>query len=186
VAVDLGIVAASHRELRAAVAKRRFRDDLYYRLARAVVTLPSLRQRRSDIPRLVVRALQAADRRLVAHPRLIETCCIRPWPGNVRELLQAVATAAVAARAAEREVVRPEDLPAAAGTRIEEEVTARVDTAPAAVPITPAPPPEIDRATVAAALAAAGGNISAAARQLGLHRTQLRRLMQRFGLAPST
>ena len=51
--VDLGVVAASHRELRAAVAERRFRDDLYYRLARATVHLPPLRARKVDIARLV-------------------------------------------------------------------------------------------------------------------------------------
>ncbi|HEY1556927.1 MAG TPA: sigma 54-interacting transcriptional regulator [Kofleriaceae bacterium] len=111
VRVELGVIAASHRELRSELAARRFRDDLYYRLARVTVRLPPLRERKLDIARLAVRELAAADRELAAHARLVEACCMRPWPGNVRELHAAIRAAAQAAREAGRAIVRPEDLP---------------------------------------------------------------------------
>jgi transcriptional regulator of acetoin/glycerol metabolism len=172
--VDLGVVAASHTELRAAVAGKAFREDLYYRLARAVVHVPPLRARKLDIARLVVRELAAVDRTLGAHARLIETCCVRPWPGNVRELRGAIHQAAQAARDAGRDVVRPEDLPAGAGMALSGGAVA----APQRVAVSA----NIDKAAVLAALDGAGGVVSAAARSLGLHRTQLYRLMDRYGI----
>ncbi len=75
--VELGVVAATHRDLRAAVSERAFRDDLYYRLARPMVDLPALHSRKADIPRLVRRALAEVDRGLTAHAKLIEACCVR-------------------------------------------------------------------------------------------------------------
>jgi transcriptional regulator of acetoin/glycerol metabolism len=95
--VEVGIVAASHRSLPQLVAERRFRDDLYYRLALATVHLPPLRARKVDIARLVQRAIAAANRTLAPHARLIEACCTRPWPGNI-----ASSAAASSARARRR------------------------------------------------------------------------------------
>ena len=175
--VDAGIVAASHRDLRQAVAERRFRDDLYYRLAHAIVHLPPLRARKVDIARLVQREVAAAGK-LAPHARLVEACCVRPWPGNVRELCSAVRRAAGEARAAGRDVVRVEDLPATAGLPLEapgEPASER----------TRAPAGELDKDTIAAALARANYVVSVAARALGLHRTQLYRLMDKHGIARS-
>ena len=177
VTVDVGVVAASHRELRAAVAAKTFREDLYYRLARAVVHLPPLRARKLDIARLVVRELASIDRKLGAHARLVETCCVRPWPGNVRELRAAIGVAAQAALESGRDVVRPEDLPANAGLPLAMQEPART------LPSTPA---AIDKAAIVAALETAGGVVSVAARALGLHRTQLYRLMDKYGIARDT
>jgi DNA-binding NtrC family response regulator len=174
VKVELGVVAACHQELRQAVASRAFRDDLYYRLARTTVYLPALRERKIDIARLVGRDLAAVDAALLPHSKLIETCCIRPWPGNIRELRAAVRHAAIRARAEERTIVRVEDLPDDAGLPIAID-SAAADAAPPAA----ASP---DRAAVEAALARAGGVISVAARTLGLHRTQLYRLIDKLGI----
>ena len=118
-----------------------------------------------------MRELAAIDRRLAAHARFIETCCTRPWPGNVRELLGAVRLAAAAAREADREIVRPEDLPPDAGQPLDGDGTRGAS-----------PSPLLDRVTVVEALAAAGGVVSVAARALGLHRTQLYRLMEKLGI----
>jgi transcriptional regulator with PAS, ATPase and Fis domain len=178
IAIDIGIVAASHRELRSAVSAKVFREDLYYRLARAVVHLPPLRARKLDIARLVVREFASVDRTLAAHARLIEACCVRPWPGNVRELRAAVHQAASSARDAGRDTVRVEDLPENAGKPLPD-VTATARESPKAA----AAPTTIDKAAVLAALEAAGGVVSAAARSLGLHRTQLYRLMDKHGIA---
>jgi hypothetical protein len=178
----VAVVAASDRDLRGAVASRRFRSDLYYRLARTVVMVPPLRQRRGDIPRFVARALGEVSAELgvelLPHPRLIETCCLRPWPGNVPELMRAVADAARAAHAASRDRVRPDDLPSTAGAVAVDESTTSTTTGPRPK-VSPA---EVDRTAVEAAMSASSGNVSAAARALGLHRTQLYRLLQRFGL----
>jgi len=174
--VELGVVAASHRELRQAVAERRFRDDLYYRLAHATVHVPPLRARKVDIARLVQREVAVAGARLAPHARLVEACCVRPWPGNVRGLCSAVRQAAGVALAAGRDVVRLEDLPAAAGMSID-------------APGEPAPERpraaagELDKDAIVAALARAGYVVSVAARALGLHRTQLYRLMEKHGIA---
>jgi transcriptional regulator with PAS, ATPase and Fis domain len=176
--VDIGIVAASHRELRSAVAERRFRDDLYYRLAHATVHLPPLRARKVDIARLVQRVVAAAGPKLAAHAKLVEACCLRPWPGNVRELISAVRDAAGEAISAGRDVVRAEDLAAGAGMPL---------VAPAeAAPERPRPAiGELDKDTIVAALARHNQVISTTARALGLHRTQLYRLMEKYGIARS-
>jgi transcriptional regulator with PAS, ATPase and Fis domain len=175
--VDIGIVAASHRELRQAVGERRFRDDLYYRLALATVHVPPLRARKVDIARLVQREVATAGDKLCAHAKLVEACCVRPWPGNIRELRNAVRQAANAARAAGRDVVRLEDLAPTAGMPL---------AAPATEPPGSARPRaagELDKDAVVAALARANQVVSVAARALGLHRTQLYRLMEKHGIA---
>jgi transcriptional regulator with PAS, ATPase and Fis domain len=175
--IDVGIVAASHRELRLEVAERRFRDDLYYRLARVTVTLPPLRERKVDLVRFVQREVAAVEPKLGAHSRFVEACCLRPWPGNVRELVAAVQLAASTAVAAGRDVVRVEDLPALAGQPVGSAAQTSVERKPAAI--------DTSKEAIAAALATANGVISVAARALGLHRTQLYRLMQKYGLGGS-
>jgi DNA-binding NtrC family response regulator len=162
-------LAASHQDLRAAVAARTFREDLYFRLAHPAVRIPPLRERRADIPRLVARMLAA---NLQPHARLVEACCLRTWPGNVRELRNAIGQAAARAVAAGRSLVRAEDLPEHAGRVVE-----------ASPIVAKASPRSITRDAVIAALAGATGNISAAARALGLHRTQLRRLIDHHRIA---
>ncbi|MEO8698456.1 MAG: sigma 54-interacting transcriptional regulator [Kofleriaceae bacterium] len=180
VSVDVGVVAASHQDLRAAVAARTFREDLYFRLAHPAVRMPPLRERPADVPRLVERFLAATRADLRPHSRLVETCCTRAWPGNVRELRNSLGQAATIALAAGRSVVRIEDLPDEAGR----EVAALAIAAPPA--IEKASPNDVTREAVIAALDTATGNISAAARTLGLHRTQLRRLIDRHGIPVRT
>jgi transcriptional regulator with PAS, ATPase and Fis domain len=175
VTIDTGVVAASHRELRLEVAERRFRDDLYYRLARVTVFLPPLRERKVDLARLVQREIADVDPKLGAHARLVEACCIRPWPGNVRELRAAVRQAASTALAAGRDTVRVEDLAPTAGMPVGSTAPTVVDRKQAAV--------DTSKEAVVAALEKANGVVSSAARSLGLHRTQLYRLMEKYGLA---
>ncbi len=166
--VQLRIVAATLRDLRAAVAAGRFRDDLYYRIGRPEVRLPALRDRLEDISWLVTEALAA--RGVPAHPSLIEACLLRPWPGNVRELNAEVGRAAQVAVEASRPAVRAEDLDEHAGRH--------VATAPAATEVAPARPTGMPDATaIAAALRAEDGNVSRASRRLGVHRNQLRRYL---------
>jgi transcriptional regulator of acetoin/glycerol metabolism len=176
--VDLGIVAASHRDLRQAVGEGQFRDDLYDRLALTTVHLPPLRARKVDIAHLVQREVALVNPMLAPHAKLLEACCVRAWPGNVRELRGAVRQAANEAIAAGREIVRLEDLAPGAGVRVG---PAPGDTAVERP--TTARAVEIDKDAVVAALARANHVVSIAARTLGLHRTQLYRLMEEHGIA---
>ncbi len=179
--VELGIVAATHRDLEAEVAAGRFRADLYYRLAHPLVALPPLRARVADVPRLIARVLAHRAAGLRPHPRLIEAACLRAWPGNIRELVHAVDAAAVAAVTAGREVVRADDLPAVAAAAAVAPPSATAE--PAAEPASVGRRRRPDRAAIEDALRIAAGNVAAAARALGLHRTQLYRRMERLGIS---
>jgi transcriptional regulator with PAS, ATPase and Fis domain len=92
--VDLRVLAATNRDLRAEVSSGRFREDLFFRLAVAVVPIPALRERREDLPELVrclLADLGKPDLRVSdAAFRVLQT---HPWPGNVRELKSVLACA---------------------------------------------------------------------------------------------
>jgi DNA-binding NtrC family response regulator len=92
--VDVRIIAATNRDMPALVASKTFRQDLYFRLAAAVVHLPPLRDRLDDLPFLVERLLVdlgRVDIRLV--PKTLEALLAHTWPGNVRELKNVIACA---------------------------------------------------------------------------------------------
>jgi transcriptional regulator of acetoin/glycerol metabolism len=157
---------ATHRNLRSAMSESGFRPDLYYRIAHNELHLPALRERREEIPWLIAHELAGAGAR--AHARLVEECLLRAWPGNVRELRTAIRAAAKQLPAGER-VVRPEHLDPAAGQPVE--------AARAAHPL------EVSREVLEAAIAGQRGNLSAVARELKLHRSQLYRLLKQYGLS---
>jgi two-component system, NtrC family, response regulator HydG len=91
---DVRIVAATNRDLGAEVAAGRFRQDLYFRLAAAVVQVPPLRDRPEDLPILVARLLEDLDHSEVEiTPAALDTLRARRWPGNVRELKNTLACA---------------------------------------------------------------------------------------------
>jgi DNA-binding NtrC family response regulator len=93
-AVNTRIVCATNRDLSSEVQTGRFRQDLYFRLAAAVVRLPPLRARAEDIPLLVARLLSEMDRAEVELTRgALDLLCAHSWPGNVRELKNALAFA---------------------------------------------------------------------------------------------
>ena len=163
-ALSLRVCAASHKDLRAEVGAGRFREDLYYRIGRPQVRIPALRERIDEIPWLAQRALHAVDPGLSASVTLIEHCAQLPWPGNVRELLHELRRAAHAARTQGVSVVQPEHLADDAGVAISSD-------APPAIPRAA----DVDDAAIERALAEHDGNVTRAAKALGLHRNQLRR-----------
>jgi sigma-54 interacting transcriptional regulator/FHA domain-containing protein/regulatory Fis family protein len=168
--VDVAIVSATHRDLGQEVAAGRFRDDLFYRLSRPRVELPPLRGRPEDIPATVVQALRSVTTELVADASLVEAALLRPWPGNVRELQMAIADAGRAAAVRGAREVTAEHLGATTGRPLVAE-NAPAATAPA-------------RETIEAAIRACDGNVTKAARTLRVHRTSLRRWIERFGIRP--
>ncbi len=87
VSVDTRIIAASHRDLATLVSQGTFREDLYARLARWVIRIPPLRERREDIPHLAQHFLRRTSHEQVEmHPKLSAALLRYPWPRNVREL----------------------------------------------------------------------------------------------------
>jgi DNA-binding NtrC family response regulator len=101
--VDVRIITATHRDLEVAIREKNFREDLYYRLNVAVIHLPTLRDRRGDIPALVRYFLQRYGRELgVTQPAMAEAAFQyleqQPWHGNVRELENVVRKSLLHAR----------------------------------------------------------------------------------------
>lgn len=113
VAVDVRVMAATNKELEEEVKARRFRADLYYRLAVVTLTVPPLRDRREDVPILArdyldhFRATLGAEAR-VFRPEALDALVSYAWPGNVRELINVVERAALLCSGEE---IRIEDLP---------------------------------------------------------------------------
>jgi DNA-binding NtrC family response regulator len=166
--IDVRIVTATHQNVRAMVAAGEFRQDLYYRLSTPSVRVPSLAERPEDVPILMERACRKIDPSLTLSATLVADACERPWPGNIRELLKSTAVAAAAARDAKSAEVTLAHLDPHAGRPL---ATSRREP-------TELSPPELERA-----LSDNAGNIAATARALGLHRTQLYRLLDKHGLA---
>jgi DNA-binding NtrC family response regulator len=155
------------------------------------VAIPSLRKRPEEIPWLVEAAVQRVSPQLHLHPSLLEACLLRPWPGNIRELLVEVRSAAQAAIMQSQSRVDSRHLPEGAGTALRghseiSETGLGADPTPPPLPSSPSskPPDSGERARLERALRNHLGNVSGAARSLGLHRTQLRRLLERHGLDP--
>jgi DNA-binding NtrC family response regulator len=174
VPVDVRVIAATHRDLEAAVREERFREDLYFRLKVVTLRVPSLADRREDIPLLaryfLARFARKHDRPgLRFAPGAIEALVARPWPGNVRELANVVEQAVVLS---EGPIVLVGDDPAPrAGFDYRSAMDAAVGDA--------------ERALIERALAACGQNRTRAARQLGIGRRTLLYKLKRYGLTRS-
>ncbi|MFO0588456.1 MAG: sigma 54-interacting transcriptional regulator [Polyangiaceae bacterium] len=187
--VDLRFCSATHRDLRAMVAAGRLREDLYFRIAAPRVVVPPLRDRPEEIAYLAQAEVERVGGPAAVHPSLIEACLLRVWPGNVRELLAEIRSAAQAALAAEAPRLEAKHLSAHAGSALA--------SAAAPIPVRELPPSESEgtrervvvtvglppsKTKIAGALKRHEGNISRAARDLGLHRTQLKRMLERYGI----
>ncbi|HEX2091229.1 MAG TPA: sigma-54 dependent transcriptional regulator [Longimicrobiaceae bacterium] len=185
VAVDVRVVAATHQPLEQRVAEGSFREDLLYRLRVIHLHLPPLRERREDIPALAAHFLAEMAARHHLPPRELSerarlSLLAYDWPGNVRELRNALERATVLV---EGERIEPGDLPpqvaGASGT------LRPVDAALAGLPFVEARERAVEaweRAFLEAALERSGGNVSAAARALGLHRQSLQKKLRQLGM----
>src|SRR5687767_8936741 len=103
IAIDVRVLAATHRNLESAIADREFREDLFYRLSVVSITLPSLRERREDIPALTKYFIQRFAGEIGIESPSIQTEALtllqsQDWPGNVRELENVVRQALILAR----------------------------------------------------------------------------------------
>jgi Nif-specific regulatory protein len=174
--VDLRVVSASHKDLRRAVAEGRFRQDLYYRLAGAEIAIPALRERGADVIELAETFLARNRQQRPGPTRLsaeaIASMTRYPWPGNVRELRHAIERACAIANG---DTIESEDL------------ALRSPAMSAATPVTAgtlasqfAALDVTERRLVEDAMAKAGGNVSEAARLLGITRIMMKRRLDRF------
>ena len=181
--VDTRIVAATNRGLDDMVKEGRFREDLLYRLAVVQLDLPPLRERRDDILPLAVHFIaHFAQRHALTAKPLSEgarrALLAHAWPGNVRELRNAIERALVLA---DGEVIEKSDLPPAVTDSVAPITPS--DAALAELPYAEARDRALDafdRAFLTAALERHGGNVSATARALGLHRQSLQKLLRRL------
>ncbi|NVB41256.1 sigma 54-interacting transcriptional regulator [Pseudenhygromyxa sp. WMMC2535] len=173
--LDLRIVAATHRDLRQAVAKGEFREDLYYRLARAIVRTPALRERGEDVLTLTELFLDRIRRDFEVHVELDEDASAmlvqHDWPGNVRELRNVIERAAHTCRGG---VIRSEHLmlatPSPAAHLVSDDRTyAELHAA-------------VDQLTLPRLLDRYGGNLSHLAKHLEISRDTLRRRLKALGL----
>ncbi len=178
--VDVRIVSATHRSLRAEVLAGRFRSDLMYRLRVVPIRLPSLRERRGDIGLLaqrIVAEINARGRRRVERiaPGAMHALEGYDWPGNVRELRNVLE---YAFSVGDGPVLEPSDLPPDV-LRGDEEAPIPTIEAPRA-----AAEDDDEIRRIRAALERAGGRRERAAKILGMSRVTLWRRMRELGLAP--
>jgi len=177
VKIDVRVIAATHRDLAAEVKAGRFREDLYYRLKVVTLTVPPLRERPDDIPVLARHFLSRAARTFgvppaALTPPLLEALTTFDWPGNVRELENVLESAVALSPDGTIDLALlpkkgapprgPEEEPAA-GLKERLEAT--------------------ERGLIVAALDAAKGNVSEAARQLRIGRATLHDKLKKYSLS---
>ena len=199
--VDIRVIAATHRDLRAMVRAGRFREDLYYRLAVVATHVPPLRERKDDIPALVTCFAERMGRGAFAQsPALLEQLLRHDWPGNVRELRNVVERALSLGSAALADLGDP-----AAGSGRSGPATSPGDAGASddsGRPPTGAPAgtttgdvlelpfkeakaalvESFERDYLTALLARHRGNISRAASEAGIDRNYVHRLVKKYGL----
>jgi two-component system nitrogen regulation response regulator NtrX len=187
---DARIIAATNKDLKAEVSSQRFRQDLFYRLNVIPISVPPLRERSEDVPLLVEHYLgyfrgEYGRPRLSLAPQAMELLIHHPWPGNVRELRNVV----------ERLVIM------AQGDRVGADEVASVLESVPMLPESAAAPIALDaidasgddgrlkqlldgaeRQILEAELAKTDGNVSQAARNLGIDRANLHRKLRRLGI----
>jgi DNA-binding NtrC family response regulator len=182
-AVDVRVVAATHRDLEREVAEGRFREDLYYRLKVVEIEMPPLRERREDLAALAARFLEELAERHGRARRQLSAAALaalsrHAWPGNVRELRNVVERAAVLASGEE---IQAEDLalPAARdGAAAAPEGLANLPFGEAKRSAAA----QFERSFLLRALRENGGNISRTAEAIGMVRQSLQQKIRELGL----
>ncbi len=186
VPVDIALLCATHRNLGELVRAGQFREDLYYRVNGLTAMLPPLRER-TDLHQIVRRLIDGSSnhpepRAITVDPSAMRLLEAYAWPGNIRQL-QNVLEVALALLDAHEERILPEHLPeevqgASPVTRVAAAAPASASAmSPATLPLRGRRPKDIDDAMIREALERFEGNLSAAARHLGVARNTLYRRM---------
>jgi formate hydrogenlyase transcriptional activator len=175
IAVDVRVIAATHRDLQEAIRAGRFRSDLFYRLNVFPLEVPPLRERKEDIPALAEHFVQHFARRMnrkirPLSPSALDLLMGYSWPGNIRELENIL----------ERAII------VAPGAEIAVDPTWLACPAPPAAKKPDGSFADVERRTILDALAACGGKVygtGGAARKLGLKPSTLYGKMRKFGIS---
>jgi transcriptional regulator with PAS, ATPase and Fis domain len=170
--VDVRILAATNRDLEAEIAQGRFRQDLFFRLSAAVVSVPPLRARLADLPELVDAILASEGRRLRVTSDTLDALARYDWPGNVRELRNVLMAAAAMA---DTDLLEPRHLLLFKQRRR--------DPTLADFPLGGRSLESIERAAIVQTLKRADGNKVKAAKALGIAASTLYEKMRRYGIA---
>jgi two-component system response regulator AtoC len=196
--VDVRLVAATNRDLQAEIEAGRFRKDLYYRLAVVPITLPALRERRSDIPMLARHFLDKYNRRLNKKIEGITDDAMAllqayAWPGNIRELENLIERVLLFA---DGPFITGKDLPepVRSGAGVQAGAVSSPSTPSMEVPtgevglkdIVRMKAAELERDLIVKKLDETGGNVTRAARLLQISRKSLQTKMKEFGLRDTT
>jgi DNA-binding NtrC family response regulator len=182
--VDVRIVAATHRNLRAAIADGTFREDLYFRLAVVTMQLPRLVERGADVD-LLIRHFVAQHAARYARPltgiarSVFDALHAHTWPGNIRELRNVTERAVLLSRGS---VLLPEHLPADQLRPPELEAEAEHPAAPLPGYTPDMPLADVERLHIREVLRVARGHLGRASEMLGVHRNTLTRKMREYGL----
>ena len=176
---DARVLAATNRNLEDEVEAKRFREDLYYRVAVVKIDLPPLRDRGGDVIELARHCLTAIGRRTGSPVPSLSSAVAEKvmgytWPGNVRELENAMERAMALARAGE---ITVDDLPQRVRTHQSDRFVVAVDRAGELIAVE-----EVERRYIVRALALLGGNKTRAAEVLGIDRRTLYRKLDRWGV----
>ncbi|HEY2149239.1 MAG TPA: sigma-54 dependent transcriptional regulator [Vicinamibacterales bacterium] len=168
---NVRIVSATNSNLGEEVTAGRFRQDLLFRLNTIEIRLPALRERREDIPALATHFLRQHAQRYRKNiasfePAALQALLDHPWPGNIRELDHAVERGVLMAQGS---AVRLAEL----GLRIDRDATSRIEDMSLE---------DVEGFLIKKAMARFDGNVSQAAKALGLSRSALYRRLQRYGL----
>lgn len=173
--VDVRVIAATHRDLADAVDEGTFRDDLYYRLNVINIRIPSLRERREDIPLLVRNFMERLSHELGKEVEDITEGGLKclmdySWPGNVRELENAVERAMVTCK---NRVLSDDDF-----TFLEQPAARKQSwSVPDNLPLC-----DIEKQVIVATIKRTGGNIKEAASSLGIDRSTLYDKIRKYGI----
>ena len=176
--VDVRVIAATNRDLEAAYREGTFRKDLYFRLNVVTVHLPSLRERRSDIPVLVHHFLNryAPGTNIHVTPAAMKSLLQYEWPGNVRELENCIARAVTLG---DRQVIDVGDLPPSIRTESGEPL----QKSPAdGASLSTTALAEMERMTILKVFEQANGDKALAGRMLGISRATLYRKLKRYNI----
>jgi len=182
--VDVRVIAATHRDLKAEVAAGRFREDLFYRVNVFPVVLPTLRDRREDIPLLASHFLEKHAGALRKDLSGIEADALRaltgyPWPGNVRELENAIERAVAVAKGPKIELRDlPPDVKGTQEGAIPGEVLAKMPYREAV----DLARDRVSRDYLTVLMREHDGNVTHAAQRAGMERESLHRLLKRYGI----
>ncbi len=173
--IDIRLISATNQPITALATEKKFRQDLLYRINTVEIHLPPLRDRAGDIPLLIQHFLGSYGQRyhkpdLTVPQATVDALARYPWPGNVRELEHAVERAIILC---EGDVLRPTDFFVAA-TPMEEaapeegSIEMKLDA--------------LERSAIQKTLSKHDGNITQAAKELGMTRTALYRRLEKYGL----